>query len=292
MFKKQNSLPIDVVLTAIENTNKFADMIENFELDKSFKYPTLYGDNAEKQWFDLIQNKLNNKIHKGIIDKLRIDEYTQRIKEEYKVMCNQGMASFMMFMSELVTWCHKNKIPTNFNRGSVGGSTIAYITDITDLDPVIWNTVFSRFCNADRVSLGDIDIDFAPEDRNKVFEYIIHRFTPQKTAYIAQFGTIKTRGAIDTLARGLDYKDLDQIKVIKNEYEQLIYKYSKIIQAEVNLEELELEVAEAKSIDFDHHDIYISRIRNNNSVKEANELKSNFDKLIKITKTYFITLKV
>ena len=67
-------------------------------------------------------------------------------------MCKLGMESFMMFMAELLTWCTENNIPYGYGRGSVCGSTIAYITDITDVDPVKWNTVFSRFCNADRVS--------------------------------------------------------------------------------------------------------------------------------------------
>lgn len=111
-----------------------------------------------------------------------------------------------------------------------------------------------------------------------MYEYIINRFTPQKTAYIAQFGTIKTRGAIDVLARGLNYQDLEQVKAIKNQYEQLIYQYSKIIQAEVNLEELE--VVEARSIDFGHHDIYIKRIRNKDALDEVNQIKKEFDKLM------------
>ena len=42
-FKNQNALPEDVYMQAINNTNIFADMIEEFELDKSFKYPHLYG---------------------------------------------------------------------------------------------------------------------------------------------------------------------------------------------------------------------------------------------------------
>ena len=38
------------ILEAISNTNKLADMIEDFKLDKSFKYPTLYGNNVKEQW--------------------------------------------------------------------------------------------------------------------------------------------------------------------------------------------------------------------------------------------------
>lgn len=279
-FKNQNALPEDVYMQAINNTNIFADMIEEFELDKSFKYPHLYGDNALELWKQTIAKKLKYKYDNKIIDINKFDIYKQKIKEELKAMKKQGMESFMLFMSELADYCNKNNIPYGFCRGSVGGSVIAYITDITDVDPVRWNTVFSRFCNASRISLADIDIDFAPEDREKVYKFIIEKFTPKKTAYIAAFTTIKDRGTIDVLTKGLDYHDLDLVMKIKDEFDKLFSEYSKIIQEEVNLEELD--DIEAKNIDFDYHNIYTNQIRNqkaltrtNNIIKEFENLKSN-----------------
>ena len=68
-FEIQNALPREVYMQAIENTNVLADMIEGFSLDYSFKYPTLYGNTALKQWKELIKNKLKEKIDRGEIDK-------------------------------------------------------------------------------------------------------------------------------------------------------------------------------------------------------------------------------
>ena len=263
VFKEQNALPEDVILEAIENTNVLADMIEEFTLDKAFKYPTLYGDDVREQWSKLIytcfeekrknnQLKLPSKIKKqcqeyfsqhaqiptdeserkiydnyqsdyewakNTTDNEMIRLYKEKISEEFKVMCKLGMESFMMFMSELITWANNNTIPCGTGRGSVCGSMIAFITNITDVDPLVWNTVFSRFCNEDRISLGDIDVDFAGEDREKVYQYIIKRFTPEKTAYIAAFTTLKDRGCIDALAGGLGYEDLDKVMEIKNKFD-------------------------------------------------------------------------
>ena len=156
-FKKQNSLSPDIYMQAIENTNVFADMIENFTLDKAFKYPTLYGNNVSEQWKNLIYRCLEDKKNIGALDLINhtINDYKLRIKEEFKVMSKLGMESFMIFMSELLNWCNDNDIPYGTGRGSVCGSMIAYITDITDVDPLVWKTVFSRFCNEDRISLGD-----------------------------------------------------------------------------------------------------------------------------------------
>jgi len=96
----------------------------------------------------------------------------------------------------------------------VGGSTIAYLTDVTDVDPIIWNTVFSRFANEDRIEIGDIDVDFAPEDRERVYKYIVDRFGAENTAYIMTTGTCVEKGTIDEICRALEIplKDVDKIK--------------------------------------------------------------------------------
>lgn len=284
-FREQNSLPEEVILEAIENTNVMADMVEEFELDKTFKYPNLYGNNENEQWKMLIQKKLKEKIEIGAIDKNRIAEYKEKIKEEFKAMTSQHMASFMMFMSELMIWCRENGINSSPCRGSVGGSLVAYITDVTDVDPIKWNTVFSRYCNADRISLADVDQDFSPKDRPKVYQYIINRFGRDKIAYILTLGTIQDRGSIDVLAKGLDYHDLNAVKDIKNSFDEIFGEYSKIIQAEVNLEELE--GTESKSPNFDDYKLYTKVIRNNKALKRVKELKESWDNLRENNKDLF-----
>ena len=104
------------------------------------------------------------------------------------------------------TWCKSNGIPIGFNRGSCGGSRVAYVTNTTDLNPETWHTVFSRFCNEDRKEIGDIDIDVSPSDRDRVYEYIINRFGQEKTAFILAIGTIKSKGCIDEICRALGVK--------------------------------------------------------------------------------------
>ena len=116
------------------------------------------------------------------------------------------MVGFMLFMSELMVWCRENNIPFGNCRGSVGGSTIAYILDIIDLDPVVWNTVFSRFANEDRVEIGDIDVDISPSQRELVYEYIINRVGIDYTSYILAIGTITDKGTIDEIGRALHFK--------------------------------------------------------------------------------------
>ena len=229
MFEKQG-LDKEIYLEAINNTNIMADSVEDFELDTSFKYPILYGEQDEQILLERLREKYKEKVNKGIIDKSHAKEYGDKIKEELQVFHKVGMSGFMLFMSELVSWCWDNDIPIGYCRGSVGGSEVAYLSDITDVDPVVWHTMFSRFCNEHRKEIGDIDIDISPDQRELVYQYIIDRFGVENTAYILANGTLQSKGAIDDICRALRHKaekanedcpyTLKVADAIKKEFEQ------------------------------------------------------------------------
>lgn len=158
-FKKQNALPESIYMQAIKNTLEVQDMIEDFSLDTSFKYPDINGvDDVESALKQRINERFQQKLDNNIIPKERKKEYIDRIREEFAVLKKIGMLGFILFMSNLVSYCRENNIYCGPNRGSVGGCLIAYITDIIDLDPMRWGTIFSRFANEDRVELGDCQI--------------------------------------------------------------------------------------------------------------------------------------
>ena len=224
MFATQNVLPQKVYLQAIENTNVMADSCEEIVLDKEFKYPKVYEDDIETlrlRLWDMLKNKVAN----GIIPKEQKQEFVENIKTELAVFKKINMCGFMLFMSDLIMWCHENNIPTGFARGSCGGSCIAYVLDIIDLNPIQWKTVFSRFANEDRKEIGDIDVDFAPDDRDAVYNHMIEKFGAEYTAYILAIGTVSDKGCIDEIGRALHRKtnkdeySIENIKLIKKEYE-------------------------------------------------------------------------
>lgn len=215
MFDKQGVLDKDVYLNAIENTNVMADMVTDFELDTSFKYPILY-DNEEEVLKKRINSMYKDKCKKGIIKP--DPRYGEMVREEMRVFKKIGMVGFMLFMSELVCWCWKNNIPVGYCRGSVGGSMIAYLTDIIDVNPLQWHTIFSRFANESRKEIGDIDLDISPDQRHLVYEHIIEEFGADKTGYVLAIGTISDKGTIDEIGRALKIP-LGEVKTIKNLYE-------------------------------------------------------------------------
>ena len=227
-FRQQGALPMDVILTAIENTIHMAESVENIELDTSDKYPILYGDEDERMLWHVIKKNCKDKLRRGIIEKdIR---YAQNIKEEMRVFKKINMIGFMLFMSEIMSWAKDNGIATGFARGSVAGSTVAYITNITDVDPIKWGTVFSRFANENRIEAGDIDTDWYEDDRQKIYDHIIERFGSDKTAYILAQTTLADKAVIDVIGKAFRIRaqkrgeqteySLDRIKEIKTEYDE------------------------------------------------------------------------
>lgn len=211
-FRKQDSIPEEMWQAAIDNTVLMANQVEEFELDTSLKYPILYGS-AEEDREKFIQNineKLEAKLEAGIIPREQERAFRDAIKEELRVFTKLGMCGFMQSMSEILTWCHENGIVTGPGRGSVAGSRVAYVTDITDVNPETWHTVFSRFCNEDRIEAGDIDTDVIEDDRPKIFNYIIERFGQRKTAFVPSCGTLKDLATIEEIVRGFRHKWAEQ----------------------------------------------------------------------------------
>ena len=213
MFDIQQSLDKDIILEAIDNTNLLIDMCDDVVLDTSIKYPKM-SDDDEALFEKTVFEKAKKKIELGIITKdIR---YLEQLKEEIRVFKKINMCSFMLFMGELISWCKDNGIPVGFCRGSCGGSLVAYILDIIDLNPIEWHTIFSRFCNEYREEVGDIDVDISPTQRVLVYDYIISRFGLDKTAYILSMGTISDKGTIDSLGRALTNLLEDNVDKNKN----------------------------------------------------------------------------
>ena len=158
MFKRQDALPEEVYLQAIENTNQLMGLCENFDLDKSIKYPILHGSReADDQKFtETVETLFKEKIETGVIPPEQVDAFREAIDEEMRVFRKLDMTGFMLSMSELIRWCKSQGMAIGTARGSVGGSRVAYVTDIIDLNPETWHTVFSRFCNEDRKEIGQM----------------------------------------------------------------------------------------------------------------------------------------
>lgn len=204
-FRQQDAIPEHMWMEAISNTNTMADMVSDFELDTSLKYPKLYGSSEEdrRKLVETTYRKYHNKLSAGIIPESEKAGYDASLPEELRVFEKIDMSGYILCMSELISWCWENGIPIGPARGSVGGSRVAYVTDIIDLDPERWGTVFSRFANEDRKEVGDIDVDVIDTDRPRIFEYLINRFGQAYTARVPTWGTAADAHTIEIICMGL-----------------------------------------------------------------------------------------
>lgn len=209
-YRKQNALPEEVFLQAIENTNVMADSVEEFKLDYSKKYPQFYDKPLE-----VIKQKIYEGIKQKGIDKYpNYKQYQERIKYELQTYIHNGAINFMLLEENYKSKLRADGIHYGYSRGSVSGSVIAYLLGITDVDSVKYNLNFERFMSPERVSLCDVDSDWYSEDRWRVRDYLFNK----KEVYccnIVTFNTIKMRGAIKDVGRALGMTP-DETQIIAN----------------------------------------------------------------------------
>jgi DNA polymerase-3 subunit alpha len=188
---------------AIENTQKIATLCNfQFELGKTKlpRFETPNGKTPDEYLKELcyqgLERRFGKNVEKGVID---------RLGYELSVIRQMGFASYFLIVQDFVNWAKVNRIVVGPGRGSVGGSLVAYLLNITNVDPIKYNLLFERFLNPSRVSLPDIDLDFADRRRDEVIEYVRKKYGPDKVAQIITFGTMAARAVIRDVGRALGY---------------------------------------------------------------------------------------
>lgn len=127
--------------------------------------------------------------------------YKERLAYELSVIKKLGFSDYFLLVQNIVKWSKDNGIIIGPGRGSVGGSLIAYLLGITDVDPIRFNLLFERFINADRTDLPDADLDFMSSRRHEVVQYIINHFGKENVAGISNYSTLGTASSIRDVSR-------------------------------------------------------------------------------------------
>ncbi|MGL5717168.1 MAG: PHP domain-containing protein [Paraclostridium sp.] len=196
-----------IAIKALENTNVLYDMIEEYDIDKSFKFPHIY-DNAMQEMVNRCLKEFHNK---GFTGK---QEYVDRLIDELETFKVMGAESYMLLFSDWAKGCLEMDIQWGFSRGSASGSLVSYLLGITDIDPIMWNTSFSRFMNRHRITLADIDVDIPPSQRNQAKKWFYNHPKLNCSEIIAH-GTEQEKGSIDAICRSMNIS-LDDAKKIKS----------------------------------------------------------------------------
>lgn len=202
---------------AIENTAKIADRC-NFD----FKFGSYYlpaftppDGSAPAEYLKALSEKgLRDRISKGDISyngEFSEKDYRQRMEYELSVIINMGYAEYYLIVRDFVTFAKSSGISVGPGRGSGAGSLIAYLLNITDINPLRFGLIFERFLNPERISMPDFDIDFCYIRREEVIRYVTEKYGQDHVSQIITFGTMAAKAALRDAARamGLPYSDGD-----------------------------------------------------------------------------------
>ena len=197
---------------AIENTLKIAEMC-NVEIELGnvqlphFEVPKNFNEASYLRY--LCEEGIKKRYGKTYNDAPK--EIKERMDYELSVVEKMGWPSYFLIVADFVNWAKDKKIVVGPGRGSAAGSLICYLTGITNLDPLTYELLFERFLNPDRVSMPDIDLDFADVRRDEVIKYVEDKYGKDHVAQIITFGTMAARAAVRDVGRVLgapyDYCD-------------------------------------------------------------------------------------
>jgi DNA polymerase III subunit alpha len=206
---------------AIENTVEIARRCSlELKLGKSVlpPYPTPSGESAEDYLKAESRRGLQARLAKlaeAPLDgrTLNTQEYEQRLETELGVICQMGFAGYFLIVADFIRWAKENGVPVGPGRGSGAGSLVAFVIGITDIDPLRYDLLFERFLNPERVSMPDFDVDFCMDGRDRVIEYVAHRYGRDRVSQIITYGTMAAKAVVRDVARvfGQSYGFADSI---------------------------------------------------------------------------------
>ncbi|WP_160043252.1 DNA polymerase III subunit alpha [Paenibacillus sp. USDA918EY] len=140
------------------------------------------------------------------------EELDKRLDYELGVIESMGFSDYFLIVWDFIAYAHSQGIATGPGRGSSAGSLVAYVLEITNVDPIKYHLLFERFLNPERVTMPDIDIDFSDERRDEVIRYVVRKYGREHVAQIITFGTMAARAAVRDVGRALNvpYGEVDK----------------------------------------------------------------------------------
>jgi DNA polymerase-3 subunit alpha len=214
------------ISAAIAETNNFANAVTYVWQKAEPSLPKL----ADDEYGAVVAE-----CQKGFVDRLRkpmfghqpthqelAEKYLPRLKYELSVLKKLGFSPYFLTVQDIVRYAKENGIIVGPGRGSVGGSLVAYLMKITDIDPIRFGLLFERFINPERLDLPDADLDFMSERRHEIVEYMIKKYGADRVAGVSNFGTLGSASVLRDVSRvmGISESEYSCSKFVPKEHGQ------------------------------------------------------------------------
>jgi DNA polymerase-3 subunit alpha len=135
--------------------------------------------------------------------KVITSEIQARLDHELGVIRKMGYSGYFLIVQDFIRQAREMGVRVGPGRGSAAGSLVSYSLGITDVDPLEYGLLFERFLNPDRVTMPDIDIDFADDKREQVIRYVKEKYGVDSVSQIITFGTLLSRAVLKDVGRVL-----------------------------------------------------------------------------------------
>ena len=195
---------------ALENTGKIAarcnvEIVFGEQKVPKFKVPEGY---TSESYLRAICEEGLHRRYDPVTDEVR-----NRFEYELQTIQEMGFVDYFLIVWDFIKFAKDHGIPVGPGRGSAAGSIVSYCLNITEVEPLKYDLLFERFLNPERVTMPDIDIDFCPERRQEVIDYVVDVYGKDNVVRIATFGTMAAKMVIRDVGRVLDmpYAEVDEI---------------------------------------------------------------------------------
>lgn len=203
-----------------KNLRKIVDICEPLNILSHPKFPTFKcpsGDQSE--YLKELCREGWRKLISGKIPQERIDEYKERVVYELGVIDRAQLSGYFLIVQDYVNHFRDKGVLVGPGRGSAAGSLVCYLLGITLIDPIVYGLVFSRFYNEgrntkDHVSLPDIDVDFPPQNRDEVINYLRDKYGHDKVCQMVTFGRLSGKSILKEVLRVNESCGFDQMNRI------------------------------------------------------------------------------
>ena len=204
MVETFEDYPLVFIEECINNTQDIASKVEVFDItNKTYDCPS-FGEPEEvyKKLCDLTYAGLHRRYTDEFLQQNPV--YEERIKEELDTIKKAGYTDYFLILDDLFNFTNSNGIYTGIGRGSCCGSLVLYCMGITEVDPIKYNLLFSRFINPSRVTMADCDIDVSNSDRGNVVTYIKQRYGVDHVCNIGTYGEMTAKASFKAVASILE----------------------------------------------------------------------------------------